>query len=52
MGDYFEESKIDIDLFNTFLATTWFHVLFHSFDVHYYSNNVENSKNKEKPLDT
>ena len=25
--------KIYFDLFNTFLATTWFHMLFHSFDI-------------------
>ena len=30
---YFEECKIYFDLLNTFLVTTWFHVLFHSFDV-------------------
>jgi hypothetical protein len=30
---YFEESKIYLDLFDTFLDTTWFHVTFHSFDV-------------------
>jgi hypothetical protein len=32
-GGYFEESKIDFDLLNTFLVTTQFHVIFHSFDI-------------------
>ena len=32
-ASYFEESKIYFALFNTFLVTTWFHVLFDSFDV-------------------
>ena len=36
-GGYFEES----DLFNTFLVTTWFHVLFYSCDVF---NNILQSR--------
>ena len=45
------KSKIYFELFNPFLVTTWFHmcyfiVLMSSL----FSYNVENSKNKEKPL--
>ena len=50
-GGYIEESKIHFYLFNTFLATTRFHVC--HFSVLMYSllfYNVENSTNKEIDL--
>ena len=39
--------NIYFDLFNTFLVTTWFHMCYFIVVIFY---NVENSKNKEKPL--
>ena len=46
-----EPNKIYFDLFNTFLVTTWFHTCYFIVlisSVSFY--NVENSPNKEKPL--
>ena len=48
---YFEESKICFDLINTFLVTTWFHMCYFivlTSSLLFY--NVENSTNKDKPL--
>jgi hypothetical protein len=48
-GFYLEESKIYLDLLNPFWGYYMIpYVLFYSFDVLFY--NVENSKNKENPL--
>jgi hypothetical protein len=50
-GVYFEEYKIDLDLFNTFLLSTRFHMCYFIVlmsSLLFY--NVEHSKNKEKPL--